>query len=132
VVCHRIDPVADGVATGCVCDWVPSVHLSPHEDERHRRVLSHRPYGVSSDVVADRRQMDYTVISSGVSEITWRVDLRNHKEQGVEVTLVESVGGDWEIHSSTHLFAQTDAWTFTLLPLVEVNGETVVEYRVGV
>lgn len=86
--------------------------------------------GEAFDVVGDRRQMDYTVISSCVSESTWRVDLRNHKEEDVEVMLVEPVGGDWEILSSTHPWEQTDAWTFTLTPRVEAEGETRVEYRV--
>jgi hypothetical protein len=88
--------------------------------------------GEAFDVVADRRQMDYTIISSCVSESTWRVNLRNHKDEDVGVMLVEPVGGDWEILSSTHPFEQTDAWTFTLTPTVEANGETVVEYRVRV
>jgi len=46
--------------------------------------------------------------------------------------LVEPVGGDWQILSSTHAFEKTDAWTFTLTPEVEANGETCVEYRVRV
>ena len=88
--------------------------------------------GEAFDVVGDRRQMDYTVISSCVSESTWQVDLRNHKEEDVEVMLVEPVGGDWEIVSSTHAYEQIDAWTFTMSPAVEAGGETRVEYRVRV
>ena len=88
--------------------------------------------GEAFDVVGDRRQMDYTVISGCVSESTWRIDLRNHKDEDVEVMLVEPVGGDWQILSSTHPFEQTDAWTFTLAPRVEANGSTRVEYRVRV
>ena len=88
--------------------------------------------GEAFDVVGDRRQMDYTVISGCVSESTWRIELRNHKDEDVEVMLVEPVGGDWEILSSTHPFEKTDAWTFTLTPEVESNGETRVEYRVRV
>jgi len=88
--------------------------------------------GEAFDVVGDRRQMDYTVISSCVSESTWQIDLRNHKDDDVEVMLVEPVGGDWQILSSSHPFEQTDAWTFTLTPEVEAGGETRVEYRVRV
>jgi hypothetical protein len=88
--------------------------------------------GEAFDVVGDLRQMDYTVLSSCVSESTWQVDLRNHKDEDVEVTLVEPVGVDWQILSSTHPFEQVDAWTFTLTPEVEANGETRVEYRVRV
>ncbi len=88
--------------------------------------------GEAFDVVGDRRQMDYTVVSGCVSESTWQVDLRNHKDESVDVTLVEPVGGDWEILSSTHAFEQVDAWTFTLAPEVPARGETRVEYRVRV
>jgi hypothetical protein len=88
--------------------------------------------GEAFDVVGDRAQMDYTIVSSCVSESTWRIDLRNHKDEDVEVMLVEPVGGDWEILSSTHPFEQLDAWTFTLNPRVEANDETRVEYRVRV
>ena len=86
--------------------------------------------GEAFDVVGDRRQMDYTVLSGCVSESTWQIDLRNHKDEDVEVMLVEPVGGDWEILSSTHPFEQIDAWTFMLTPEVEANGEARVEYRV--
>jgi hypothetical protein len=88
--------------------------------------------GEAFDVVGDRIQMDYDVVSSCVSESTWRIDLRNHKEDDVEVTLVEPVGGDWQILSSTHPYQQTDAWTFTMTPEVPANGSTRVEYRVRV
>ena len=72
------------------------------------------------------------MLSSLSSESTWRIDLRNHKDEDVEVMLVEPVGGDWQILSSTHPYEQTDAWTFTLMPAIEANGETRVEYRVRV
>jgi hypothetical protein len=88
--------------------------------------------GEAFDVVGDRRQMDYTVVSGCVSESTWRIDLRNHKEDDVDVMLVEPVGGDWEILSSSHPWEQVDAWTFTLNPRIDADGETRVEYRVRV
>jgi hypothetical protein len=88
--------------------------------------------GEAFDVVGDRRQMDYTVVSRCVSESTWQVDLRNHKDEDVSVTLLEPVGGDWEIVSSTHPHAKLDAWTFSFEPTVPAGGETRVEYRVRV
>ena len=86
--------------------------------------------GEAFDVVGDRRQMDHTVISGCISKSTWQIDLRNHKDEDVEVLLVAPVGGDWRILSSTRSFEKTDAWTFTLTPQVEANGEMRVEYRV--
>lgn len=88
--------------------------------------------GEAFDVVGDRRQVDYDVISSCVSESAWEVTLRNHKEEDVAVTLVEPVGGDWEIVSTSHPYERQDAWTFTFEPEVPAGGETTVRYRVRV
>jgi hypothetical protein len=88
--------------------------------------------GEAFDVVGDRVQTDFDVISSCVSESQWRIDLRNHKDEDVEVQLVEPVGGDWQILSSSHPYQQLDAFTFTFEPEVASRGETRVEYRVRV
>lgn len=88
--------------------------------------------GEAFDVVGDRRQMDYDVISSCVSESEWEVTLRNHKDEDVEVRLIEPVGGDWEIVSASHSYEKMDAWTFSFMPEVEAGEETTVTYRVRV
>jgi len=88
--------------------------------------------GEAFDVVGDRIQMDYDVISSCVSESLWRIDLRNHKDEDVDVTLVEPVGGDWQILATSHPYTRLDAWTFTMSPEVPANGSTRVEYRARV
>jgi hypothetical protein len=88
--------------------------------------------GEAFDVVGDRVQTDYDIVSSCVSESQWRIDLRNHKDEDVGVMLVEPVGGDWQILSSSHPYQQLDAFTFTFEPQVEARGETRVEYRVRV
>jgi hypothetical protein len=88
--------------------------------------------GEAFDVVGDRRQMEYKVISGCVSESEWQVTLRNHKNERVDVDVVEPVGGDWQILSSSHPYTKVDASTFTFRPSVAANGETVIRYRVRV
>lgn len=88
--------------------------------------------GEAFDVVADRTQMDYTVVSRCVSESTWRVDVRNHKDEDVTVEIVEPAGGDWEIVSESHPSTRVDASTFTFEPSVPSRGAVRVEYRVRV
>ncbi len=88
--------------------------------------------GEAFDVVGDRRQMEYRVISGCVSESSWRVTLRNHKDERIEVDVVEPVGGDWEILQSSHTYTKVDAHTFTYRVGVAPNGETVISYRVRV
>jgi hypothetical protein len=88
--------------------------------------------GEAFDVVGDRRQMDYDVISSCVSESTWEITVRNHKDEDAEVQIVEPVGGDWEILSSSEEYTTIDAWTFRFTVTVPARGEVTVEYRVHV
>jgi len=88
--------------------------------------------GEAFDVVGDRRQMDYRVISSCVAESSWEITLRNHKDEDADVQIVEPVGGDWEILSSSHRAERVDAFTFTFTVPVPARGEVKVEYRIRV
>jgi hypothetical protein len=88
--------------------------------------------GEAFDVVGDRRQMEYRVISSCVSESAWEVTLRNHKDEDAPVQIVEPVGGDWEILSSSHAATRVDAFTFTFNVDVPARDEVTVEYRIRV
>jgi hypothetical protein len=88
--------------------------------------------GEAFDVVGDRRQMEYDILSSCVSESAWEVTLRNHKDEAVDVEAVEPVGGDWELIASSHAADRLDAHTFRYLVTVPARGETKIEYRVRV
>ncbi|UCF41030.1 MAG: DUF4139 domain-containing protein [Gemmatimonadota bacterium] len=88
--------------------------------------------GEAFDVVGDRRQTEYRVISGCVSESSWEITLRNHKDETAEVQIVEPVGGDWEVLSSSHEWKKMDAFTFSYTVTVPARGETTVEYRVRV
>ena len=88
--------------------------------------------GEAFDVVADRRQMDYDVLGSCVSESSWEIDLRNHKDDRSVVEVMEPVGGDWEILSSSHRAEKLDAHTFKFTVDVPERGEEKVTYRVRV
>ena len=86
--------------------------------------------GEAFDVVADRTQTDYTVISSCVSESSWEIEIRNHKDQAETVEVIEPVGGDWEILSSSHRVTKVDAFTFKFEVKVPARGEQKITYRV--
>ncbi|MCZ6917321.1 MAG: DUF4139 domain-containing protein [Gemmatimonadetes bacterium] len=88
--------------------------------------------GEAFDVVGDRRQMDYDVISSCISESTWEITLRNHKDDATDVQVIEPAGGDWDIIASTHEATRIDANTFSYTVSVPARGETSIEYRVRV
>jgi len=86
--------------------------------------------GEAFDVVGERRQSDYRVISSCVSESGWEISLRNHKDEAQEVQDIEPVGGDWEILTSSHTAAKLDARTFAYTVTVPARGEVKITYRV--
>jgi hypothetical protein len=88
--------------------------------------------GDAFDVVGERKQMDYKVISSCRSESAWQIDLRNHKDSAVEVDVIEPASGDWEMISSSLKAVKEDANTFSFHVPVPAGGSTRVEYRVRV
>ena len=88
--------------------------------------------GEAFDVVGDRRQMEFRILSSCVSESQWAVSLRNHKKERARVDVIEPVGGDWEILSSTHTYRKLDAHTFAYTVDVAPDGEVKIRYRVRV
>ncbi|MBI5485898.1 MAG: DUF4139 domain-containing protein [Deltaproteobacteria bacterium] len=58
--------------------------------------------GQAFDIVADRRQTDYEILTNTLWETAWEVKIRNHKDESVVVELREPMGGDWEVVSSSH------------------------------
>jgi hypothetical protein len=88
--------------------------------------------GEAFDVVGDRRQTEFRVISSCVSESQWEIALRNHKKERARIEVIEPVGGDWDILSSTHEYRKIDAHTFTYAVDVAPDGEAKIRYRVRV
>ena len=88
--------------------------------------------GEAFDVVGDRKQMSWKPMGTCNSESEWEISLRNHKDGDEVVEVVEPVGGDWEIVSSTHPHTKKDAHTFTFDVRVPKKGETKVKYRVHV
>jgi hypothetical protein len=61
--------------------------------------------GDAFDIVAERIQTDYKVLSSGhLYESAYKVTIRNHKEEDVVVSVVERLYGDWEVLQSSHSF----------------------------
>jgi hypothetical protein len=101
-------------------------------DHTPRDELVRVKMGEAFDVVGDRRQMEYRVISSCVSESAWEVELRNRKDEDVEVEVLEPIGGDWRVLSSSHEYRRVDANTFRFTVPVPARQDVTVTYRVQV
>jgi hypothetical protein len=88
--------------------------------------------GEAFDVIGDRRQMDFKALGRCLSESTWEVELRNHKDEAVRVEVFEPTGGDWEILSSSHPAEKLDAHTFKFEVEIPARDEEKLRYRVRV
>jgi hypothetical protein len=86
--------------------------------------------GTAFDVVAERKQTDYKVISPRVVETEYEVTLRNHKDAPITVEVNEPIGGDWEMLQSSYKWEKTAAFAAQFIVPVEKDGTSVLKYRV--
>jgi len=88
--------------------------------------------GNAFDIVGERSQKERKELTPKLIEETYEVKLRNHKEEKVEVVVVERFyrSRDWEIIESNYTYTKKDAWTVEFVIPVKVDGESVLEYKV--
>jgi hypothetical protein len=98
------------------------------EDERIRVKV-----GDAFDIVGERTQTDYTVLASGaLYESSYKVTLRNHKDEAVVVQVVEMVPGDWTVTQSSHTFEKEAANRIRFDLPVAKKGEVELTYTVRI
>lgn len=88
--------------------------------------------GDAFDVVGERKRTDYNRITEDVWEESYEIKLRNHKEEGIEVTVVEHLlfYAEWEITKSDFEFRKKDAQTIEAKIPLEPDEERVLQYTV--
>ncbi len=86
--------------------------------------------GEAFDVVGERTQRDWRKVASRVYEAEWEIQLRNHKQEPIEVSILEPVPGDWQVLKSTHPYEKLEAHTLKYRVAVPKDGKTTVTYRV--
>jgi hypothetical protein len=88
--------------------------------------------GNAFDVVCERKQTDYDIISTNVFEVEYEITLRNHKSAAITVEVNEPIGGSWRMLRSTHEWTKTDAWASQFKVPVAADGTATLTYRVRV
>ncbi len=86
--------------------------------------------GRAFDVVGQHVQKDFQRVDERVSESAMEVEVRNHKEEAVQVAVEEVFHGDWTILSSSHEHTKKDAQTAVFVMPVPANGKATLAYRV--
>lgn len=88
--------------------------------------------GEAFDITAERKQTSYKRLADNASESSWRIELRNAKDEAVSVKLQEPMPGDWEMVQESHKHskesARVAAWTVSVPP----GSSSLLEYTVRV
>ena len=97
------------------------------KDEKVRVFL-----GNAFDIVGERQKSDFKQISDDVSEESYRIKLRNHKDEPVEVIVVEHLYSyvQWEITESSIPYEKKDASTIEFKVQLAKDQEVTVNYTV--
>jgi len=88
--------------------------------------------GDAFDIVGERRQTNFEWIDARTIEESFEIELRNHKDDDVQVRVVEHLfrWSEWEIVESNSDHQKKDARTIEFPIQVPADGETTVTYTV--
>ncbi|HLC06080.1 MAG TPA: DUF4139 domain-containing protein [Anaerolineales bacterium] len=88
--------------------------------------------GDAFDIVGERVRTDFRRPTDKRLEEEYSITLRNHKDEAVEVRVVEHLSRwtEWRIFSSTAEYTKLDASTVEFRVRIPANGETQVSYGV--
>jgi hypothetical protein len=92
-------------------------------DEKIRLTL-----GSAFDLAGERAVKESRKTGDRSRQDTVEIRLRNHKKEAVEITVVETLWGDWKIDPSTFPFVKKDARTAEFKVPVAPDGEAVLTY----
>lgn len=86
--------------------------------------------GEAFDITAERKQTHYKRIADNLSESSWRIELRNAKDEAVTVKVQEPLPGDWEMIQESQKHTKESARVASWNVGVPAGGGTVLEYTV--
>lgn len=88
--------------------------------------------GNAFDIVAERVQTDFKQLADRLTESSFEITIRNHKEADVAVDVVEPMSSDWQIVTSSIPHKKKDAQTAVFSVAVPKDGEAKLTYTVRV
>jgi hypothetical protein len=105
-------------------DWIDHTP----EDEKIRIKM-----GEAFDVVADRTQTEFKIVKSGrLYESSFKISIRNHKEENIVVSVVERMQGDWKIIHKSHNYSKESSHKVRFDVPVAKKGATDLTYTVQI
>ncbi|MBU0495687.1 MAG: DUF4139 domain-containing protein [Chloroflexi bacterium] len=97
---------------------------------KDERILLH--LGDAFDLVGERKQTNFTRPGDRTIEESYEIKLRNHKDEAVEIRVVEQMfrWSEWTILQSSHEYEKKDSRTIEFRIPVPKDGEATVTYTV--
>lgn len=86
--------------------------------------------GDAFDIVGERKLTNRQKITQQIREDSYEIEIRNRKDEDVEVVVVESQQGDWKIINTTHDYKKKDANTLEFKIKVRKGAKEVMRYTV--
>ena len=88
--------------------------------------------GDAFDIVGERIQTDFRRPSDKSLEESFEITLRNHKDEAVEVRIVEHLfrWSEWRVLKSSHDFEKLDSSTIEFRVRIPADGEITLDYDV--
>ena len=88
--------------------------------------------GNAFDIVVERTETSYERLSESVHRYSYQISLRNHKEEKIEITVIEhlNTGWKWEIFDNNYDYVKKDAFTVEFRIPLEKNSEKKLNYTV--
>lgn len=86
--------------------------------------------GDAFDVLAEETQTDHKKISDKVFEDSYKIILKNRKDEDVTVEVERFLGLNWEVLNSSTDYVKKDAQNITFEVPVKKDSETTLTYRV--
>ena len=86
--------------------------------------------GQAFDLVGERIFVSQQRPEDRVFRDTIQINLRNRKEESVEISVIEQMPGDWKITAESHEHTQLDAHRVQFDVVLAPNEETTIEYTV--
>lgn len=86
--------------------------------------------GNAFDVVGERKIADRRKITSQIREDTYEIEIRNHKDENIEVLVIESHHSNWKVIKTTHDYNIKDANTLEFKIKVRKGEKEIIRYTV--
>ena len=88
--------------------------------------------GDAFDIVGERKQTEFKIVTPRIVEEEFEIKIRNHKEEAVTVKVLEKLyrWAGWKVLKKNHEYEQLDSRTIVFPVKVDKDGETVITYRV--